>query len=279
MSASLYNNYEKGDAMYYEVYIDSVFFLNLVMNFYVLLLTNYSTLRTASWKRIILGAACGALFCIMPFLGNGYIGVKLCVSCILGTIIMIVVAFPIKSLQGFFTILKKMLCYSFLLGGVILFLIRQIPMLRPFLTGIIGIMGVGACVCIIVLIGRQRSEKKRNKSVCRATLIQKSSQMTVTALIDSGNSLVEPISGKPVCIIEQSLFDSLWRGGDYLYRIVPYHSIGKNHGVLQGYLLSELKLDMGGMVKSFQNVYVAVCQERIRDGIKMLVNPMLFQKC
>lgn len=279
MTASPYNNCEKGDAMYYEVYVDSIFLMNLVMNFYLLLLVNHSTFHTATCKRLLFGAVVGAVFAILPFFIGGLVWLKLVIGVVVGTIGMIFTAFPIKSVRAMFGILEKLLLYSFLMGGTLLFLISCVPFIRRWITGLFGIMGAGALICMALLFCKERELKKKQDSLCRATLIQKDERMTVEALVDSGNSLIEPISGKPVCIIERDVFNSLWKEEEALYRAVPYHSIGRKRGVLQGYLLSELQIELEGMVKSFRDVYVAVCEERISEGVKMIVNPMLFQKC
>lgn len=100
--------------------------------------------------------------------------------------------------------------------------------------------------------------------------------MRVTALIDSGNSLTEPISGKPVSIIDRGVFCELWEQ-NAPFRAIPYRSIGKKHGILQGYLLPELKIEMEGIEKRFENVYVAVSEE-YAGGMRMILNPALMQE-
>lgn len=275
MRTRLYNDCEKGDKMYYEVYVDSLFLVNWVMNFYLLLLVNHSTFRTATCKRLLLGAMVGAGFELVPLIGNMFLWLRLLIGIVVGTIAMITIAFPVKSIKAIFNILEKLIIYSFLMGGVLLFLIRMLPFARKYITHIFGVMGAGALICALLLLRKERDERKKQECICRATLITKEGSMKVMALVDSGNSLIEPISGKPVCIIEQEVFQSLWRNEDLLYRAIPYHSIGKNKGILQGYILQKLQLDLGGVEKSFSDVYVAVSREEISGGVKMILNPML----
>ncbi len=264
--------------MYYEVYVDSIFLMNFVMNFYLLLLVNHSTHRTSTWKRLVLGAAVGAGASVLPYMAGGSKAWLLGICTVTGTVVMILAAFRIKGIRAFIWIMERMLIYSFLLGGTFFFFIRYVPGARQLTEGIFGVMGMGAVICVAIYCHREREERKGNNSLCHAILIRKGGCMRVTALVDSGNTLIEPISGKPVCIVEQGVFDSLWREEKVPFRVIPYHSIGKDRGLLKGYVLSELQLEMGGMIKSFQNVYVAVCQEKISDGIKVLVNPMILKK-
>lgn len=264
--------------MKYELYADSLFLVNFVMNLYLLLLVNRSLLCAAAPGRLMLGAALGALSYFLPFFMPGPPWLKQLFGMGLGTGAMIWAAFRVRSLQGFLKILEKLLIYSFFLGGALLFLIRSIPVIRRELTGILGIMGMGAVCCL--LLSHFLKGRERKSSICRVTLIRGTSRVTVSALLDSGNSLAEPISGKPVSIIEKSLFQSLWKEEQQGFRAVPYHSIGKKRGILRGYLLPELQIEADGEVKSCREVYVAVSEELCSSAegpVKMILHPALMQ--
>ena len=121
--------------------------------------------------------------------------------------------------------------------------------------------------------------------LCRATLHREKSAITVTALVDSGNSLTEPISGKPVCVVEEKIVRGLWGKSMKGFRAIPFHSVGQNHGILEGYLLPGLSLEMNGVRKELKDVYIAVSREAFLilqgtgdSSIKMIVNPCCFQK-
>lgn len=98
-----------------------------------------------------------------------------------------------------------------------------------------------------------------------------------------GNSLIEPISGKPVSVIEHSLVTKLWEEEPRIFRAIPYHSIGKRHGILKGYLLPELRIERNGVTKICRDVYIAVCEEYLMSeenedvSVKMILNPRLFE--
>lgn len=260
--------------MQYELYADSLFLVNFVMNLYLLLLVRKSTLCTATPGRLFLGAAFGAAAYFLPFFLPGGRVLKLSLSMVFGIIGMSCITFRINSLKAFFKVLEKMLLYTFFLGGLVLFVIRSIPSFRNSLLNIFGIMGMGGAG--FYLLSRFLRGRKKDIRLCRATLIRGKDKMTVTALLDSGNSLVEPISGKPVSIVEKSIFKSLWREEAECYRAIPYHSIGKKRGILQGYLLPELLIEADGEVKSCKNVYIAVCEET--GKVKMILHPALLQE-
>lgn len=265
--------------MQYELYVDSLFLLNFVMNLYILMLVNRSTLRTATPGRLLAGAAFGGGGYLLLFLLGGPVPVKLLLGAA-GALGMLFITFPVKGLRNFLRLLEKMLFFSFCIGGALLFLIRSLHFAEGILTGIFGILGMGGI--LFLFLGRFSGETKPEHCICRATLVCRGAAMTVSALIDSGNSLVEPVSGKPVSVVEEKVFRSLCGSGGQGYRVIPYHSIGKKRGILEGYLLPELRLEVDGMCKTFRNIYVAVSPESISaagdceaDSVKMIINPRL----
>lgn len=279
---SLYNDYEKGDEMVYELYVDSLFLVNFIMNLLLLLLVDHSLYRTATRRRLVLGAGVGALWYFLPFLFNGPVWLKIVLGICPGSIAMIVIAFRVRCIRTFFRLLERFLIYSVLMGGVMTLLLKWMQGLRDLLAGIWGVLGMGAG--FYLLFGYLRDRRDCGHNLCKATLICKGSRITVTALLDSGNSLVEPISGKPVSVVEKDLVKGLWEEEPRLYRAIPYHSIGKQHGILKGFLLPELRIEVDGVVKNCRDTYIAVCEEYLSDEndngthIKMILNPLLLEE-
>ncbi len=269
--------------MHYELYVDSLFFINFIMNLYLLILVNHSAFHMACTRRILLGAAVGAVCFLFPFLGRGFVAVKLVLGIFAGTAGMLYITFPIKGIRMFLKLLEKLALYSFGMGGAVLFLIRCLPGARKFLTGTMGIMGVGGIAFLLFRRTKQSFGEKNN--LCRAELTREGRSLAVTALVDSGNSLTEPVSGKPVCVVDRKVFRELWKEEPEFFRAIPYHSIGKKKGILQGYLLPGLLLEANGMKMQFRDVYVAVSDEEIlgagkadAESANMIINPGLLSK-
>jgi len=270
--------------MHYELYIDSLFFINFIMNLCLLALVDRNTFQSAGLMRIMAGAALGALCFFIPFVSRLPIPLKLAMGAGGGAAGMICVAFPVRSLRMFLKLLEKLLIYSFGLGGTVLFVIQRFPSARNALTSMFGVLGAGVFGYLLFCRLKTRAGAE---SLCRARLSRKDVRITVDALVDSGNSLIEPISGKPVCIVGQEVFAALWKGEEEEmgFRAIPYHSIGKKKGILRGYLLPELKLEMEDGEQIFQNVYIAVSKEEISGSedagapsVKMIIHPGLFAK-
>lgn len=266
--------------MHYELYVDSLFFMNFIMNLYLLILVDRSVLRSTALWRAALGAAAGAAGFLVPFLGIGPPALRLALGILLGTVGMLCITFRIRSLRMFLKLLERLAIYSFSMGGGLLFLVKRFPAAREAMTGILGALGTGGLV--FLLLGRFRYGVSMGDSLCRATLYQDGEKAEVEALVDSGNSLVEPISGKPVCVLDRAVFEALFKDGGRGFRAIPYASIGKKKGIMPGYLLSGLQLEAEGVRVYCRDVYVAVSNEELSGGkgacaesVKMIVNPGL----
>lgn len=268
--------------MRYELYIDSLIFTNYVMNLYLLFLVNASTLRTATPGKLLGGAAVGAVGFILPFLGGNTSVLWLGAGTFLGVVGMLCLTFPVRSIKMFFKLFERLLVFSFAMGGGMLFLIRAFPNVRSYLTNALALVAMGGLLFRILYRARFG---KSGSTLCKAILIKGDERIELPALIDSGNSLVEPISGQPVCVVEKRALQGSSIQEMEHFRAIPYHSVGKKHGVLPGYRLPGLEVWVDDMIYKFKDVYIAVSDETVEGGeglgdesIKMIMNPLLFEK-
>lgn len=267
---------ERGVFVYYELYVDSLFLINFVMNLILLVLVNRAHLRTATRRRLIAGAAFGAGMYLLPFLLPGLAAFRMILGFLGGGAGMLVIAFRIRSWKALWRTGEKLLLYTFLLGGGILFVIRLLPGARDVLVNVMGIMGLGALLALFLSYIRERKEKTQD--MCKVVLVGHGAKITINALMDTGNSLIEPISGKPVSILEKSVFDSLCREErPEGFRAIPYHSIGKSNGILHGYLLPEMLVEVDGVTKTCKDIYVGISDELTRGEYKMILNPCVLE--
>lgn len=281
--ARFYNKVEKGDGMYYELYVDRLFLVNFMMNLYLLILVNEGMFRTATRKRLIGGATIGACCYFIPFLCPGPLWIRMIPGFLVSSSLMLMVTFPIKTFRGYWQTMRILFLYSLCLGGTILLFWRLFPGMRRKMMGFLSIPGLG--ILFFPLIRGCLRGKKRSGHWCYVTLVGKKSKMKVNALVDTGNSLREPISGFPVSIVDQSIVHGIWGEEPKWYRAIPYHSIGRKRGILKGYLLPEMRIEVNGVEKVCPNSYLAVCEEYLteeRDDtgarIKMIVHPDLLEK-
>ncbi len=266
--------------MYYEIYADSLFVLHLGMNTCLLILINRSLLGLSTRRRLILGALSGSVPVFLLLCLGAVRAVTLVLMGVCGSVGMLFVAFPIRSLYMLWKLFQKLLFFSFCMGGTFLFLIRVLHLIGAPDVGIPGMLVLCALICFGLCCALPGSIPK--ESLCAVILREGEHCVRTTGLIDSGNSLLEPISGKPVSIVTKEVFALLGKEESGVWAI-PYHSVGKRAGILMGYRISELELEVQGVRRRFENVLIAVEEEGIlsshgteETSVKMIVNPMLF---
>lgn len=268
--------------MQYELYVDSLFLIHFVMNLYILILVNYSTNRTATPFRLLSGAFVGAMGSVIVFFINGSLAFKLFIEVFVGSFGMLFITFRVKGFRNWMKLLEKTVMTAMCMGGVLLVLTRIFRLQIGVLAGTFSLTGMGGAACL--LLAKQLKRGRRETKCRTVTLIRGKNRVKATALFDTGNSLVEPISGKPVSVVDEKLFSCLWEKDEQVYyRAIPYHSIGKPRGILRGYLLPELWLEQDGMKRVYRDIYIAVSPEQISttgdartDAINMIINPLLF---
>ncbi len=266
--------------MYYEVYLDSIFVVSFVIHLYLLLFIRSSMQISGNWVRILSGAVIGGSGAILPFLLGGNAWIKTLLILFISTLLMIWIAFPVKDLKMLLVVGERLLLCSFFMGGGFLFILNTFPRIRVITTSLVGILGVGGVLYLLFHTGGKRLWGRQVD--CRVKLIRGEESVTVQAFIDTGNGLTEPISGKPVCVMEEAVLKGLWQNDLPSGRVIPYHAIGTKRGYLMGYLVPEMRVELAGVERIFKEVYIAATPDKLqregRDSIKMLVNPRLLKE-
>lgn len=260
--------------MYYEVYTESFLLVQFFMNLYLLEIVNHILFHTASLKRVVAGAALGAFCSILPFLLPVKLMYSMPGSFLLSFISMSLFTFRTYKWKQWLSVLEKMLLVTFLLGGFLMFLLKILPRGTISCLGIALVLALGA-VCYIV-IRRMMANKEDAEHICRVVLKNGNHSLTLDALVDTGNSLVEPISGKPVSVIEESAFRELIQNeAPERFRVIPYRSVGKANGIMKGYLLDSMIVELQGVRKECGDIYMAVSDELIseKSNYRMILNP------
>lgn len=222
--------------MNYIIYPDVLFLVNFLMDYMVLRGMNAFLNASAKTFRCIAGAALGATYsCLMLIMPSGYYYVKVLFTYVVIAILMILVAFGKCGWQEGVKRFVLLYCMSFLCSGI--------------LNGLYILWGVKNIVRMIITFGVLKacieviSYFRNRQSMYFDVIIElENHKIKVRAFVDTGNSLKEPISGKPVNILEKKYADMLTENVDIStrYRYIPFHSIGEEQGALEGILADYL---------------------------------------
>lgn len=96
--------------------------------------------------------------------------------------------------------------------------------------------------------------------------------------MDTGNSLREPVSGRPVSVVEEECFLKLSgiKAPEKL-KAIPYHSVGRDNGIMEGYEVPEIIIKGREENIRWQKVIVGISRNKISASGKyqMILHPDL----
>lgn len=143
----------------------------------------------------------------------------------------------------------------------------------------LGVMAAGTVAAMTVSIAVKVFKEKRISRETRVTaeVSFDGKVWRLEGLIDTGNRLKDPITGKPVCLIGQELLDEMVgerENRDSRYVMIPYVTVG-NRGILQGYRADSLQVSGRTIIHpiiaaSYQNlgdVQILLPRELMERGI------------
>ena len=263
--------------MQYELYIDVFFCVNFMMDFILLMLLNKMLSGTATRGRIAIGAVIGAAFtCIVTVIPFPYAFMKILLFHSLVNITMLKIGLRIKWGRDFLKAYFFLYIGGFLLGGIMGGLKQY---LRAgslfFVLCVLGYFIASGIWELIFALMRQNSVQ------CTMVLWKRDKHCKVRALVDTGNRLREPVSNRPVSIIDRKTAEMLGicnsDGMSEEPQYISYHSIGNRSGTLPVFVLDKMCHKNRGGETEIKTPLVAVCEDEIRkDGYEMILNPDIY---
>ncbi len=259
------------------VYIDMLFFVNLFMDYLLLWLTG-KICGGAKKIRTALGALFGAIYSTAVFFCSMNIVLSL-VCMVAAALIMNILAFGIKGKKYFGKHIAVFFGISFLCCGMLipLFLTGNVFIsngsvyfskgIRTLFFGAVAVYGAVKLLCR-ALNGIAVS-RVANVNV---ELWVGEKCISFAAISDTGNSLTEPFTGLPVCIVERRLYAETMGSGKKIY-IIPYKTIDNCSGVMTGIKPDRVTItDMDG--KKYEcKCILAVTDTEIKKNVHGIINP------
>ena len=287
--------------MYLEIYIDKLFLLNLCVDFILLNVVR----KLLRWKtrqiRIILASILGAISsCIFALLPSLYGVIRFALTYILVSVLMIRIAFRVKKIRDLLRGIVVLCLVTYCVGGIITSLYQQRKSLQFYMELITNLLFsrltlVQICIylvvsilCILLAVRFLRYYKQMNKEIYEVWLSMNQSCVHTLGLVDTGNCLFDPISGKPVIVVEMSLMEEVL--GTSLYndlkkvtkledssyhiscenatkiRLIPFQSIGKKRGILPAIVLDEVQVKRDTQFLSSKKVIAALYDDTLSQS-------------
>lgn len=252
------------------VYVDLVLFLNIAMDFLLLLSVSIVLKRNVRFYRIILGALAGGLSIIFLFLSlNNF---TLFLFKMLISVLMVLVTFSYKNLKYFFNNLLYLYLSSIILGGGIYLLDIQLNYKNQGLMFIDSGFGVNMIVLIIIspfiiysYIKSMKKMRNNYSNFYKVDLYYRDKVYKFDAFLDTGNRLYDPYKKRPIVIINTDKIKINYEDA----MLVPYIT-ASGSSVLKCVIVEKLVIDNNHEVK---DVLVGISKEKFQiEGINMLLH-------
>ena len=257
------------------IYIDIVFFENLIMNSIILIATGIILKQKLNWIRILLASSLGAIYSILSYISELKIYSNLILKIIL-SILIIYIAYNPQTIKKLWKSILIFYLTSFVFGGAAFAFIyivkpQEILMKNGLFLGTYPLKTVilAAVIAFILLLAAftiVKNKISKKDMFCDVEVELNAKTVETKAMIDTGNLLKEPITNTPVIVMEHTLLyecipreilDNLENilGGDFgkipeeikkeyisRLKLIPFSSLGKQNGMLVGIKADNVKI-------------------------------------
>lgn len=252
--------------MYYQLYVDSLLIQELIINFYVLELCRLCLMSTATRKRLFFAALFAGIYqvimlCISYPENMILFYLILIILYMFGSFVTVVIAF---GKTGWRSILKRTVLYMTILlmtGGILMGIFPRITAYKRSKAKVLWFFFFGALTYFLLL--NVLKNRRQRTYFGKLIVSHQGKKLEGNFFWDSGNSLTESLSGKPVL-----LADAKWLFGSFekealMCRPVVYQSVGKQKGILFAYCLDELVIYGETKTYTYEKVWIGVCREEL----------------
>ncbi len=240
------------------VYLDVIFLENICMNYIILLATGLILKKKISYIRILLSSTLGSIYVLVTYITNFQTLFGITMKILL-SIAMIYIAFGSNSIKKQIKELLVFYLTSFAFGGtafaMIYFIKPQNVVIKNgvyigtyvFNTILIGgIVGFILINIVFKIVKRKITKEDMN---CKMKIIFDGNFVEVKTMIDTGNMLKDPISQKPVAIVEATL----------VKQILPSLIIDNIEKILKGEVV-----DLGEKSSDYMSIFKLIPFSSIR---------------
>ncbi|MCX7710921.1 MAG: sigma-E processing peptidase SpoIIGA [Clostridia bacterium] len=296
-----------------EIYLDVLFLENVVMNYLILLVTAKFSKNKTSSLRLLMGALVGACYVAILILFPNIKFYYTAFGKIILSFVMIAVAFTPEKVLQFFKTLAIFYISTFIFAGAA-FAFMYFNQTGSFVRNgivyifwqskwtllLLSIIMVGIIVRIFWEIIQSRHIKEKLLLTLRIAF--ESKIIALAALVDTGNSLHDPLTNTPVIVAEfkaikdilpdeiQRIFleskendlisvtdivsNSTWLSR---FRLIPFTSIGKENGMMIGFKPDYIEIGEDQERKGVENVIICIYNRSLskNERYRALLSPEL----
>jgi stage II sporulation protein GA (sporulation sigma-E factor processing peptidase) len=264
------------------IYVDDMFLLNLIINYFILLATAVLCALPLKRARFLASAALGALYSVLTLLPEAGFLVTVPMKLCLG------VAMVLVSFGGARRILRPFiafLCVSAAFGGAVYgaALLAGAPVENGLYINAsmrVLLLSFAACYLALTLVFKRLGTRQKRRTM-EVTIALGGVRASFTALHDTGNELFDPVSGLPVMVVESRALKTLFpaealaalgagaaefmtgvSGSGELktrFRLVPFAAAGVSRGMLPVFRPDAISING----RAASDILVGICDGRV----------------
>lgn len=260
------------------IYIDLVLFINFSFDLLLLIVVDIILKRKTKFRRLLLGSLFGSLTIFLLLVNiNSF---TLFLFKIITSIIMILITFSYKNIKYTLNNLLFLYLTSILLGGFLYYLNITFSydqkglvfFFKGFSINYLFLLIISPIILYIYIKSNLRLKTNYNYYYNIKITLSNGYIINTKAYLDTGNKLVEPLSLKPIIMIEAALIPkTLIKNIIY----VPYQSIN-NNGLLNCIKARSIEVENIGIKN---NIILGLKEDNFKiDDIHALLNNKIMEE-
>ena len=255
--------------MNYELYADVWFVTNFAMDSIALWVCGRLMKQKIRGRRLFLTGFLGtaaAMACF--FMMKHYICYLLTVHFMINPL-MVFLCFKSRNIREFLVQYLFTYLVVILLGGMMEFSRGMWNSTLGYWTAVIV---AAAFIFLMEKVGGLW--KKQKDTVVELLILTGKRQIKTRGFLDTGNLLKDPIVNRPVHVIKAELLEEELAEGNLLVRLIPYHSLGKEHGLLETVTLEGMYILQGEVSVYLEKPVFGIAREKLfqSDGYSVILN-------
>lgn len=252
-----------------NIYIDIIFAINLTMNTIIFTIVSKIAKLPRGFFRITAGATVSAiLYCLLLVLFNQFFNLFTALGVL---VVGIFTSFGRVKLKKLIQLIFYAHIVAFLIGGMSLALYHYININTVFAVMRnfpIGFLIFSIFISYVILYTGYiyiQKIKLTKKAICTIEIFKDKKSVILSVLVDTGNSLIDPLNKWPVIIAEENVINSIVTIETIIeemhdkMRMIPYKTVG-NQGVLTGFVPDKVIITKeNNEKKEVEEVVIGLC--------------------
>lgn len=281
------------------------------MNYIILYATGIISKVKIYYLKIFISSLIGAIYVAIQYISKLDIYANSIIKLIL-SIIIVYIAFNPQDIKKMCKELVLFYLTTFTSGGVATYLIYVLKPQNIIIkngmyvgTYVLKVIFIGAIIGTIILIiafKLAKSKITKKDMICKIKIKLDGKEKDLTAMVDTGNMLKEPITGNPVIVVEKvALYDLVPKeilnnteailGGDFekipehikeeyisKLKMIPFSSLGKQNGMLIGIKPQSIEI-INEQIEKKDNAIIGIYNKSLtkRGEYNALIGMELYQ--